>query len=136
MAQRFEFDASEVLALVAESEQAKQRLLTEAQRYVAAGIDLYDETAEASDEIDAPEDGAPPGLWLMNDRGIYLRSNARKRPDAHVAHARGYRAKVQVGDESICEFIDASPLAQLRPDDTLVIAVDERKIRLSVIREV
>jgi hypothetical protein len=70
----------------------------------------------------------------MNDRGVYLRSNARKRPADSVAYARGYRADVQVGDEAVCEFIDAAPLAQLRPGDTLVLTLSEQKIRLSLIR--
>jgi len=39
-----------------------------------------------------------------------------------------------VGDEPACEFIDAGPLSQLRPGDTLVVTVDD-KIRLSLIRD-
>jgi hypothetical protein len=51
-----------------------------------------------------------------------------------VAHARGFRADVQVGDEPMCEFIDAGPLAQLRPGDTLVLTLGDEKIRLSLMR--
>lgn len=132
---RFEFEGSEVCALLEESYAAKERLLTEAQRYVAAGINLHS-AEDAWDEDPAhPETGAPPGLWLMNDRGIYLKSNAKQRRDAQVAYARGYRADVQVGDEPFCEFIDATPLQQLRPEDTLVITASEEKLKLSLIRQ-
>jgi hypothetical protein len=131
---RFEFDGADVLPLVEETNAAGERVMTEAQRYVAAGVDLHSPDAEVPDEIDHPGTGAPPGLWLMNDRGVYLRSNARKRRDGSAAYARGYRAEVQVGDEPVCEFIDAGPLEQLRPDDTLVLTLSEQKIRLSLIR--
>lgn len=132
---RFEFEGAEVLALVAEAQGAKERLLSEAQRYLAAGVDLSREDAEWDPDADLPETGAPPGLWLMNDRGVYLRSNARKRPAGSVAYARGYRSEVQVGDELVQEFIDAAPLEQLRPGDTLVVALNENKLRLSLVRE-
>jgi hypothetical protein len=134
MQNRFEFEGSEVLDLLEESRLAEQRLMTEAQRYLAAGVDLLAEDADLPEEIDHPGTGAPPGLWLMNDRGVYLRSNASDGKDGEVAYARGYRADVQVGDEPMCEFIDAASLEQLLPDDTLVVTVDEQKIRLSVIR--
>jgi hypothetical protein len=132
---RFEFEGSEVFALLEESHAAKERLLTEAQRYVAAGINLHEQDDSWDEDPDHPETGAPPGLWLMNDRGIYLQSNAKQRKNARVAYARGYRADVQVGDEPFCEFIDATPLQQLRPEDTLVITASEDKLRLSLIRE-
>jgi hypothetical protein len=130
---RFEFDAADVIPLLEESQAAKVRLMTEAQRYVAGGVDLASPDAEWTDDVDHPGTGAPPGLWLMNDRGVYLRSNAKTRPDDRVAHARGFRADVPVGDEPMCEFIDAAPLAQLRPGDTLVLTLGE-KIRLSLLR--
>ena len=130
---RFEFDGAEVRALVEESRAADQRLLTEAQRYVAAGVDLQSEE-EWDDELDHPETGAPVGLWLMNDRGIYLRSNAQKRRGGRVAYAQGYRAEMQIGDEPICEFIDATPLEQIEPGDTVVVTLTENKIRLSLVR--
>lgn len=135
MEQRLEFEGAEVLVLIEESESARERLMTEAQRYVAAGVDLHAEAPAGHEEIDHPGIGAPPGLWLVNDAGIYLRSNARTRPGARVAHARGYRAEVAVGDEPVCEFIDAAPLRQLRVDDTLVVTLDERTVRLSLIRQ-
>jgi len=119
MEQRFEFEGAEVLALVEESRAADERLLTEAQRYLAAGVDIT----------------APPGLWLMNDRGVYLRSNAGERAEDHVAYARGYRGAVQVGDEVMCEFIDAGPLAQVRAGDTLVVTLVDEKMRLSLLRD-
>jgi hypothetical protein len=131
---RFEFSGAEVLALVEESRRAKERLLTEAQRYVAAGVDLHADDAAAEEEPDYPETGAPPGLWLMNDRGVYLRSNAARRPDDRVAYAHGYRAEVPVGEGDACEFIDAATLEQLRPDDTLVVSASEQRLRLSVMR--
>ena len=131
---RFEFDGAEVRSLLEESHAAREHLLTEAQRYVAAGIDLQATDGDWDEEVDHPEVGAPPGLWLMNDRGVYLRSNARKRDGARVAYARGYRADIPVGEETICEFIDAAPLEQLRPDDTLVVTLSEQKITLSLIR--
>ena len=131
---RFEFEGSEVLPLVEEAFAAEERLLTEAQRYVAAGIDLHATEGEWDDTVDHPHTGAPPGLWLMTDRGVYLRSNAERGGGERVAFARGYRTDVQVGDEPICEFIDAAPLKQLRPDDTLVVTVGEHKIRLSLVR--
>ncbi|HEX2201656.1 MAG TPA: DUF3085 domain-containing protein [Longimicrobium sp.] len=136
MEQRYEFEGAEVLALVEESRSAAERVMTEAQRYVAAGVDLHDEDADfdVDDVDDHPETGAPPGLWLMNDRGVYLRSNAKRRDGDAVAYARGFRADVQVGDEPICEFLDAAPLAQLLPGDTLVVTLSERKVRLSLIR--
>jgi hypothetical protein len=133
---RFEFEGSEVLALVDEAQAADEHLYTEAQRYVAAGIDLKAPAGgdEWSDSVDHPETGAPPGLWLMNDHGVYLRSNASGGGE-RVAYARGYRAEVQVGDEPYCEFIDAGPLAQVRPGDTLVVTLSEQKMRLSLIRD-
>jgi hypothetical protein len=129
---RFEFEGSEVLDLVEESTAAGERLMTEAQRLVAAGVDIA--SGEIPDDVDHPGTGAPPGLWLMNDRGVYLRSNAKDGGD-RVAHARGFRAEVMVGDEPICEFVDAAPLGQLRPDDTLVVTLDKHKIRLSLLRQ-
>ncbi len=135
MEYRFEFEGAEVRALVAESQAAGERLMTEAQRYLAAGVDLHaEEDGEYDADVDHPGTGAPPGLWLMNDRGVYLRSNAGTREDEQVAHARGYRGEVQVGDELTCEFIDAAPLEQVRPEDTLVVTLSERKIRLSLVR--
>ena len=131
---RFEFEGAEVRALVEESRAARERLFTEAQRYVAAGVDLRDEQATWDGELDAPETGAPPGLWLVNDRGVYLRSNAQSRPAQSVAYARGYRAEVPLGEEPMCEFIDAAPLAQLRDDDTLVVSASEQKLALSLLR--
>lgn len=131
---RFEFEGSEVLALVEETYAADERFFTEAQRVVAAGVDLDAPTAEWDESLDQPETGAPPGLWLINDRGVYLRSNAARGGGERVAHARGYRGEIQVGDEPLCEFIDAAPLRQLLPDDTLVLTVSERKIRLSLVR--
>jgi hypothetical protein len=133
--ERYEFEGAEVQALVQEAQAATVRLLTEAQRYVAAGVDLHAEDAALDEDVDHPETGASPGLWLMNDRGIYLRSNAKSRRDDSVAYARGYRGTVQVGDEVFCEFIDAAPLAQVRPGDTLVVTLDERKVRLSLLRD-
>ncbi|HEX2189607.1 MAG TPA: hypothetical protein VHG51_11945 [Longimicrobiaceae bacterium] len=134
MERRFEFDGAEVRALVEESYAADERLMTEAQRYVAAGVDLYAAAAEGMDEVEHPGTGAPPGLWLMNDRGVYLRSNAARRPGERVAYARGYRATVQVGDDPTCEFVSAAALEPLRPGDTLVVTLDEQKIRLSLVR--
>lgn len=132
---RYEFEGSEVLALIAESRAARERLFTEAQRYIAAGVDLSDADGAWDDETELPEIGAPPGLWLMNDRGVYLRSNAVRRGDGSVAYARGYRADIQVGDEPVCEFIDAEPLQQMLPTDTLVVTLSEDKVRLSLLRE-
>ena len=134
MEYRFEFEGAEVHALLEESDAAEERLMTEAQRYLAAGIDLYSDDLQWNDENELPTTGAPPGLWLMNDRGVYLRSNASKRPGDQVIYARGYRADVQIGDEPMCEFIDAGPLQQLRPNDTLIVAVSEHKVRLSLVR--
>ncbi|HEX2079772.1 MAG TPA: hypothetical protein VHG08_18800 [Longimicrobium sp.] len=134
MEKRYEFEGAEVRALVEESRAAPERLMTEAQRYLAAGIDLHAEQGEWDGEVDHPGTGAPPGLWLMNDRGVYLRSNAAARDAGSVAYARGYRGDVQVGDEPTCEFIAAETLAPVRDGDTLVITLDERKVRLSLIR--
>ena len=39
-----------------------------------AALDLDSPTAEWDEALEQPETGAPPGLWLMNDRGVYLRS--------------------------------------------------------------
>lgn len=135
MAERYEFEGAEVQALVEEAQTAPVRLMTEAQRYVAAGIDLHAEDAALDEDVDHPETGAQPGLWLMNDRGVYLRSNAKSRRDDAVAYARGYRGGIQVGDETFCEFIDAGPLGQVRAGDTLVVTLDERKVRLSLLRD-
>jgi hypothetical protein len=133
MEERYEFAAAEVIALVEEANQAAERLMTEAQRLVAAGVDL--QAGEIPEEpVDHPGTGAPPGLWLMNDRGVYLRSNAEDGGE-RVAYAHGYVADVPVGDEPMCEFVDAAPLAQLRPDDTLVVTLDKHKIRLSLLRQ-
>lgn len=132
---RYEFTGREVLSLLEESRRAEARLWTEAQRYVQAGVDLAAEEGELGSLEGQPESGAPPGLWLMNDRGIYLRSNARERPAESVAWADAWRAEVQVGDEPMCEFIDAETLAPLEPDDTLVVTITPEKLRLSVIRD-
>jgi hypothetical protein len=134
MENRFEFEGAEVRALLEESYAAAERVMTEAQRLMAAGIDLHAGEGDWDGEVEHPGTGAPPGLWLMNDRGVYLRSNAKGRDNGHVAYARGYRTDVQVGDEPTCEFIDARTLEQLRPEDTLVVTLSERKIRLSLIR--
>jgi hypothetical protein len=134
MVARYEFEGAEVRALVEESRAAPERLMTEAQRYLAAGIDLHAEQAEWNGEVDHPGTGAQPGLWLMNDRGVYLRSNARKRDEASVAYARGYRSEIAVGDEPTCEFIAAALLDPVLPGDTLVVTLDEQKVRLSLIR--
>ena len=131
---RFEFEGAEVRALLAETHAATVRMMTEAQRYVAAGVDLNAETADPDAEVDHPGTGAPPGLWLMNDRGVYLCSNARKRDPKLVAYARGYRGEVRVGDDTMCEFIDAAPLAPLQDGDTLVLTLGEKKIRVSLVR--
>lgn len=135
MENRFEFEGTEVQALLEETLAARERRMTEAQRYIAAGVDLDADDPRLHDEVEHPGTGAPPGLWLMNDRGVYLRSNADPRPEDSVAYARGYRTEVQVGDEPICEFIDAEPLRQLLPGDTLVVTLGERRLRLSLIRE-
>jgi hypothetical protein len=135
MEQRYEFEGAEVQALVEEAQAASVRLMTEAQRYVAAGVDLHAEDAALDEDVDHPGTGAPPGLWLMNDRGIYLRSNAKSRRDDSVAYARGYRGTMQVGEEPYCEFIDAGPLAQVRAGDTLVVTLLEQKVRLSLLRD-
>lgn len=134
MEYRFEFEGREVRSLLDESYAADERLMTEAQRYLAAGIDLHSEAPQWHDELEHPGTGAPPGLWLMNDQGVYLRSNASERPGEQVAYARGYRDHVQIGDEPTCEFIDGGSLQQLRPDDCLVVTVSEQKVRLSLIR--
>ena len=131
---RYEFEGAEVLALLEESREAKERLMTEAQRYVAAGVDLLAEDADPTVEVDHPGTGAAPGLWLMNDRGVYLRSNAKRRPGGKVAYARGFRAEVAVGGDPVCEFIGAAQLEPLREGDTLVVAVSENKLRLSLVR--
>ena len=91
MAQRYEFEGAEVQALVQEAEAATVRLMTEAQRYVAAGVDLHADDAPPEDDVDVPETGAPPGLWLMNDRGVYLRSNAKRRVLSPSGHQRAQR---------------------------------------------
>jgi hypothetical protein len=133
MEYRFEFDGTEVQALLEESRSAPERLMTEAQRFVAAGIDLHSDDPSGIDEVDHPGTGAPPGLWLMSDRGVYLRSNAADGGE-RVARARAERGDAAAADDSICEFIDAGSLEQLRGDDTLVVTLDERKVRLSLIR--
>ena len=135
MESRFEFEGAEVRALLEESQTAADRVMTEAQRLIASGVDLRDgDPGDVPDE-EHPGTGAPPGLWLMNDRGVYLRSNAVRRDPAHVAYARGYRGTVRVGDEPIQEFVDAAPLAQLLPGDTLVVTLADEKLRLSLLRD-
>lgn len=134
---RYEFAGAAVLALLAESDAASERLRTEAQRYLAAGVDLHASPDDSGNDADVePADalGAPPGLWLMNDRGVYLRSNARRRDPDHVAYAAGFRADVPVGGEPVQEFIDAAPLRALLTTDTLVVTLTERTVRLSVLR--
>ncbi|HEX2093851.1 MAG TPA: DUF3085 domain-containing protein [Longimicrobiaceae bacterium] len=134
MEQRFEFEGAEVRALIEESHAAKQRRMTWAQRCVAAGIDPDTDPNEVDWEAvdEGPETGAPPGLWLCNDRGVYLRSNAGEE-SGKVAYARGYRAEVQVGDETFCEFLDAAQLERVGPGDTLVVRLTENKVRLSLL---
>lgn len=135
---RYEFEGAGVLALVAEARAAAKRARTEAQRYLDAGVDLRAEPPADADppEPDVPEAGAdvPPGLWLMNDAGIYLRSNAVKRPATSRVHAEGYRAEVRVGDEPVQEFIAADSLAPLQPGDTLVVTLRAEKLSLSLLR--
>jgi hypothetical protein len=134
MVARYEFEGAEVRALVEESRAAPERLMTEAQRYLAAGIDLHAEQAEWNGEVDHPGTGAQPGVWLMNDRGVYLRSNAARRRGEKAAYAAGYRAEVPVGEGDVCEFIDADTLAPLQPGDTLVVTASEQRLRLSIVR--
>jgi hypothetical protein len=134
MQHRFEFDGADVRALLEESDTAEERLWTEAQRYLAAGIDLASDDPRALEDPEHPATGAPPGLWLMNDRGVYLRSNARDGSSERAAYASGFQTDVPFGDEPICEFIDAAPLRQLRPNDTLVVTLAEHRLRLSLIR--
>lgn len=134
MEERFEFEGAEVRALVEESRGAAERRMTFAQRCLAAGVSP--DSAEPDWEaVEAhPDTGAPPGLWLRNDRGVYLSSNAADRPNDSVAFARGYRAEVQVGDEEIWEFVDAGQLDPVQPGDTLVVTLTEHKVRLSLLR--
>jgi hypothetical protein len=132
---RFEFEGGEVLDLLETSRSASERLLTEAQRFLAAGVDLHAETVDWDEELETPETGAPPGLWLRNDRGVYLQSNARGVDAARVVHARGFRADVPFGEEPICEFVAGDSLTALRPDDTLVLTLKEDRIRLSLLRD-
>lgn len=134
MNQRFEFEGAEVLQLLEESVGAAERMMTEAQRYVAAGVNLMADEPQELDEVEHPGTGAPPGLWLVNDKGVYLRSNARKRKESSVAYARGFRAEMQIGEEPVCEFIDGTALNQLLPGDTLVVTVSNEKIKLSLMR--
>lgn len=130
----YEFEGAAVRALVEESRAAGERLMTEAQRFVAAGIDLKADPGDFDGEVSHPGTGAPPGLWLMNDRGVYLRSNARKRQAESVAHAAGFRGELRVGDEPVCEFIDATALEPVRDGDTLVVTLAGSKLRLSLRR--
>ena len=134
MDNRFEFEGGEVRALLDESQGAGERLMTEAQRLIAAGIDLRADPGDWDGEVDHPGTGAPPGLWLMNDRGVYLRSNASKRDPGSVAYAAGFSSPVQVGDEAMCEFLDGAQLAPVRAGDTLVVTVTEQKLKLSLRR--
>jgi hypothetical protein len=135
MTGRFEFDGDAVLELLEDSRGARERLLTEAQRFLAAGVDLHAERVEWDEDLETPEAGAPPGLWLRNDRGVYLQSNARDADPERIVHAHGFRAEVPFGDEPVCEFVDADTLAPLRRGDTLVLTLVQDKIRLSVVRD-
>lgn len=134
MGERYEFDGAEVRALLDESQAAGDRLMTEAQRLIAAGIDLTGDPGAWDGEVEHPGTGAPPGLWLMNDRGVYLRSNAKKRNPGSVAYAAGFRSEVQVGDEPVCEFLDAAQLAPIQAGDTLLVTLTEQKVRLALRR--
>ena len=132
---RYEFDGAEVVALLEEAREAAEREMTEAQRFVAAGVDLTAAPSEGWDgDLDEVSGDVPPGVWLMNDRGVYLRSNAKSRPGGRVAYARGFRADVRVGDEPVWEFIGAEQLSPLRAGDTLVVVLSEQKLRLSLVR--
>ena len=134
MDERYEFDGDEVLELLEESRSADVRLMTEAQRFLAAGVDIHSQADQHDMVIDHPGTGAPPGLWIMNDRGVYLRSNAAG-GGSRVAPARGSHDSAPHLGEPVCEFIDAEPLAMVRPGDTVVVRMSEDKIRLSLIRE-
>jgi hypothetical protein len=134
MEERYEFDGDEVLALLEESRSAEVRLMTEAQRFLAAGVDIHSQADQHDMDIDHPGTGAAPGLWIMNDRGVYLRSNAEK-GGSLIAPARGSAGGAPAGLEPMCEFIDGEPLAQIRPGDTVVVRLSENKIRLSLIRD-
>jgi hypothetical protein len=131
---RYEFAGAEVLALLEESRAAGERAMTEAQRYLAAGVDLSAPPEGWDGEVSHPGTGAPDGLWLMNDRGVYLSSNASDRQADSVAWAAGHRAEVPVGPEPVCEFIAAEQLAPLQPGDTLVVSASEDKLKLSLLR--
>lgn len=132
MDRRFEFEGAEVRALVEETNAARERRLTWAQRCLASGIDLEADEPDWEAADAHPDTGAPPGLWLCNDRGVYLRSNAAN-GSGKVAYARGYRADVRVGDEEMCEFLDAAQMERVGPGDTLVVTLTESKIRLSLL---
>lgn len=132
MEARYEFDGAEVRRLVEESRAARERAMTFGQRCLAAGVhpDSDDPDWEAVEAH--PGTGAPPGLWLMNDRGIYLRSNATERKGDTAAYAHGFRAEVAVGDDEVCEFIAADQLDRVGSGDTLIVTVTEDKLRLSM----
>lgn len=134
MEERYEFDGDAVLELLEESREAQERLMTEAQRFLAAGVDIHAEEGDHDLEVDHPGTGAPPGLWIMNDGGVYLRSNAAA-GGKRVVRARGSAGSAPAGADSLCEFIDGGPLEQVEPGDTVVVRLSENKIRLSLIRE-
>jgi hypothetical protein len=134
MEERYEFDGSAVIELLEESNAASERVMTEAQRYLAAGVDLAADMPVGDLDLDEEATGAPPGLWLLNDRGVYLRSNAAG-GGTRVVHAEGHGAGNGAGLETIQEFIDGETLASLRPGDRLVVRLTGEKIRLSVVRD-
>ncbi|CAN5817181.1 hypothetical protein BH23GEM6_BH23GEM6_08320 [soil metagenome] len=132
--ERYEFEGEAVLELLRESRAADERLMTEAQRYLAAGVDIHSLADNHDMDIDHPGTGAPPGVWIMNDRGVYLRSNAADGGSLRVP-AVGSEGTAPAGMDTLCEFIAAEPLDQIRPGDTVVVRLSEHKIRLSLIRE-
>ena len=71
---------------------------------------------------------------LQRTSDALQRSNAKKRAADSVAYARGFRGEVQVGDDTVCEFIDAAALEPLQDGDTLVVTLAERKLKLSLLR--
>ncbi len=66
--------------------------------------------------------------------GRYAMITPHSNPNAALFIVISGGGYVQVGDEPMSEFIDARTLEQVRPGDTLVVTLSERKIRLSLIR--
>ncbi len=115
----FNFSGEDVLRLVAKTRKAKKHIPSFSERYDEA-TDPYDKTVAGK-----------PAIQFVKDSGVYLMSNAQRRPNSvrpkkDIVYADGYPEGTHLrGDD----FVEHFPLEDieglnLKPTDTLFIEMD------------